>query len=142
MILTRTNEQMKNLVPILQETGYRFDCKFNDLLPIEVIKAINDWNRLNKGANISGDEARNIYEYLKYENGDVKYGFSSGKSLASVDSVDMDELRMDHGLNAHGDWSVLNFKDYQKDYIQELVASGEDLGKPARIKLSLYDTCS
>ena len=136
MILTRTNEQMKKLVPYLQNTGIRFDCKFNDLLPFEVIKAINDWDRLNKGANISGEEAQNIYEYLKYENGDVKYGFSGGKSLASVDSIDMDDLRLSHGLKAHGDWSVLNFKDYQKDYIQELVASGEDLSKPARIKLS------
>ena len=136
MILTRTNDQMKNLVPILQETGYRFDCKFNDLLPLEVIKAINDWDRLNKGASISGDEARNIYEYLKYDKGDVKYGFSGGKSLVNVDSVDMDELRMDHGLIAHGKWNALRFKDYQYDYIKELVASGEDLSKPARIKLS------
>ena len=136
MILTRTNEQMKNLVPILQDTGYRFDCKYNDLLPIEVIKAINDWDRLNKGASISGEEARNIYEYLKFDKGDVKYGFSGGKSLVNVDSVDIDELRLEHGLTANGDWSVLKFKDYQKDYIQELVASGEDLSKPARIKLS------
>jgi len=136
MILTRTNDQMKNLVPILQNTGYRFDCKFNDLLPLEVIKAINDWDRLNKGANISGEEAQNIYEYLKYDKGDVKYGFSGGKSLVNVDSIDMDELRMDHGLIASGDWKALRFKDYQRDYIEDLVASGEDLSKPARIKLS------
>ena len=136
MILTRTNDQMKKIVPLLQETGYRFDCKFNDLLPIEIIKAINDWDRLNKGASISGEEAQNIYEYLKYEDGDVKYGFSGGKSLVNVDSVDMDELRMDHGLIASGGWTALRFKDYQKEYIQELVASGEDLSKPARIKLS------
>jgi len=136
MILTRTNEQMKQLVPTLQETGYRFDCKFNDLLPNDIIKAINDWDRLNKGANISGDEARNIYEYLRFDKGDVKYGFSGGKSLVNVDSVDMDELRLEHGLIASGDWTALRFKDYQHDYIKELVASGEDLGKPARIKLS------
>jgi len=136
MILTRTNDQMKNLVPILQELGYRFDCKFNDLLPLDAIKAINDWDRLNKGASISGEEAQNIYEYLKYDEGDVKYGFSGGKSLANVDSVDMDELRLNHGLIAHGDWTALRFKDYQTNYIKELVASGEDLSKPARIKLS------
>ena len=136
MILTRTNDQMKKLVPLLQVTGYRFDCKFNDLLPLELIKAINDWDRLNKGANISGDEARNIYEYLKYDQGDVKYGFSGGKSLVNVDSVDMDELRLEHGLIAHGDWKALRLKDYQIEYIKDLVASGEDLSKPARIKLS------
>jgi len=136
MIITRTNEQMKKLVPVLQDTGYRFDCKFNDLLPSEVMKAINDWDRLNKGANISGEEAQNIYQFLKCETGDVKYGFSSGKTLADVDSIDIDELRSEHGLLAKGDWSVLKFKDYQVDYIRELVASGEDLNKPARIKLS------
>ena len=136
MILTRTNDQMKQLVPFLQNLGYRFDCKFNDLLPLEAIKAINDWDRLNKGASISGEEAQNIYEYLKYEKGDVKYGFSGGKSLTNVDSVDMDELRMDHGLIASGGWDALRFKDYQRDYIKELVTSGEDLSKPARIKLS------
>jgi hypothetical protein len=136
MIITRTNEQMKKLVPVLQDTGYRFDCKFNDLLPSEVMKAINDWDRLNKGANISGEEAQNIYQFLKCETGDVKYGFSSGKTLADVDSIDMDELRSEHGLLAEGDWTVLKFKDYQVDYIRELVASGEDLNKPARIKLS------
>ena len=136
MILTRTNDQMKQLVPTLQETGYRFDCKFNELLPTDAIKAINDWNRLNKGANISGDEAKNIYEYLRYDKGDVKYGFSSGKSLVNVDSVDMDELRLNHGLKASGDWTALRFKDYQHQYIKDLVASGEDLSKPARIKLS------
>jgi len=136
MILTRTNDQMKNLVPILQECGYRFDCKFNDLLPLDVIKAINDWDRLNKGASISGEEAQNIYEYLKYDEGDVKYGFSGGKSLVNVDSVDMDELRMEHGLIASGDWRALRLKNYQRSYIEDLVASGEDLNKPARIKLA------
>ncbi|MGB2161677.1 MAG: UvrD-helicase domain-containing protein [Gammaproteobacteria bacterium] len=136
MVLTRTNEQLKKLVPFFQESGYRFDCKFNDLLPPEIIKAINDWNRLNKGASISGEEAQNIYEFLKYEKGDVQYGFSGGKSLENVDSVTIDELKLNHGLKVSGGWDVLRFKDYQKDYIKELMTSGEDLSKPARIKLS------
>ena len=136
MILTRTNDQMKQLVPLFQNLGYRFDCKFNDLLPLEIIKAINDWNRLNKGASISGEEAQNIYQFLRFDKGDVKYGFSSGKSLTNIDSVDMDELRMEHGLIAHGDWTALRFKEYQTNYIKDLITSGEDLSKPARIKLS------
>jgi len=136
MILTRTNDQMKPLVEYLQNTGQRFECKFNDLLPLELVKAINDWNRLNRGANISGSEAQNIYEFLRYEKGDIKYGFSGGKSLVNVDSVDMDELRLEHGLIVSGDWSIFTMDDEQRNYIQELVASGEDLSKPARIKIS------
>ena len=136
MILTRTNDQMKNLMPFFENTGYRFDCKFNDLLPVSIVNAINDWARLNKGASISGDEAKNIYEYLSYDKGHVAYGFSSGKTLNNVDSIDIDELREEHGLLVSGPWTNLNFSEAQKNYIEELVARGEDLSKPARIKIS------
>jgi len=113
--------------------GYRFDCKINDLLPSELVEAINIWDRLNKGARVSGDEAALLYENLT--KAEIKHGFK-GQTFEKIDSVDMDELRMNHGLNVSGDWTVLKMDDVQKQYIQELVASGEDLSKPARIKVS------
>ena len=42
----------------------------------------------------------------------------------------------DHGLLFSGDWTVLNVSEAQRRYIESLVASGEDLNKPARIKVS------
>ena len=133
MILTRTNEQMKPIVEHLHTTGYRFDCKINDLLPAELLEAINIWDRLNKGASISGEEAALLYEHLT--KAEVKHGFKS-QSFDNVDTIDMDELRMNHGLNVSGDWTVLKMDEVQKQYIQDLVASGEDLSKKARIKVS------
>jgi superfamily I DNA/RNA helicase len=136
MILTRTNNQMMPIVEHLQDLGLRFECKFNDLLPTDLVKAINDWNRLNKGAFISPDEAINIYEYLRCSTGDLKRGFSSGQSILEEESVDMDILKEKHGLLVSGDWTVLTMDDAQRNYIQELIASGEDLSKPARIKVA------
>ena len=53
-----------------------------------------------------------------------------------ITTITIDELKLNHGLKVSGGWDVLRFKDYQKDYIKELMTSGEDLSKPARIKLS------
>jgi DNA helicase-2/ATP-dependent DNA helicase PcrA len=133
MILTRTNRQMEPIVEQLHAMGYRFDCKINDLLPSELVEAINIWDRLNKGARVSLDESALLYENLT--KAEIKHGFKS-QTFEKIDSVDMDELKMNHGLNVSGDWTVLKMDDVQKQYIQELVASGEDLSKPARIKVS------
>ena len=136
MVLTRTNNQMMPIVEHLQNLGIRFECKFNDLLPGDLVQAINDWNRLNKGAFISAEEAQNVYSFLRSSKKDIKRGFSSGNSLVAEDSVDMDKLKEEHGLLVSGDWTVLSMDDVQKEYIQELVASGEDLSKPARVKVA------
>ena len=133
LILTRTNEQMKPIVEHLHDTGHRFDCKYNDLLPSSLLEAINIWDRLNKGASVSGEEVDLLYSFLTKK--DIKHGFKS-KDHTQIDSVDLNQLKQDHGLLVSGDWTVLNVSEAQRRYIESLVASGEDLNKPARIKVS------
>jgi hypothetical protein len=41
MILTRTNNQMKSIVEHILSLGHRFDCKYNPLLPLELVEAIS-----------------------------------------------------------------------------------------------------
>ena len=68
--------------------------------------------------------------------GHVEYGFSSGKSLDTVDIVDIDDLMLSHGLKVTGNWEQLNFKEDTKLYIKSLLDSGDDLMKKSRIKVS------
>ena len=136
MILTRTNDQMKFIAEHLETTGYRFDCKFNDLLPFELIEAIRIWDRLNKGATVSGEEAKKVYQFLTFKDEQIKYKFSSGASLDGVEYVDMDELRINHGLLVAGSWELFNISKDQKNYIQDLINNGDNLLHPARIKVS------
>jgi superfamily I DNA/RNA helicase len=136
MILTRTNDQMKFIAEHLETTGYRFDCKFNDLLPFDLIEAIRIWDRLNKGAIVSGEEAKKVYQFLTFKDDQIKYKFCSGASLDGVENVDMDELRINHGLLVAGSWELFNISKDQKNYIQDLINNGDDLSKPARIKVS------
>ena len=44
--------------------------------------------------------------------------------------------REHHGLLASGSWEILNFPNQSKLYIKKLLESGDDLMKPARIRLS------
>jgi superfamily I DNA/RNA helicase len=48
----------------------------------------------------------------------------------------MEILKEKHGLLVSGDWTKLTMDDAQKEYVQELMTSGEDLSKPARIKVA------
>jgi len=136
MILTRTNDQMKPIVEHMLSLRQRFECKYNPLLSNKLITAINVWNNLNKGATVSKEEAELIYKYLSYKAGHVKYGFSSGKSLESVEYVDLDELMLNHGLLVTGSWELFDIDEDQKLYIKDLLDKGEDLNKKARIKIS------
>jgi superfamily I DNA/RNA helicase len=43
---------------------------------------------------------------------------------------------LNHGLLVTGSWEQLNFKEDTKLYIKSLLNSGDDLFKPARIKVS------
>jgi superfamily I DNA/RNA helicase len=136
MILSITNEMMRPVVEHLNFLNIRFDCKYNDLLPKQLLEAYRVWVRLNQGATVGGEEAMSIYEYLSYDMGHTKRGFSSGDSLQNIDTVDLDELMLNHGLLISGSWEQLKIKEQSKLYIKKLLESGEDLFKEARIKVS------
>ena len=136
MILTRTNNQMKPIVEYILSLGHRFECKYNPLLPNDLMQAIDIWDRLNKGASVSGEEAQLVYTYLTFKDEQIKYKFSGGKSLDNVDSVDLDELMLNHGLLVTGGWELFNINEEQRLYIKDLIDKGENLTKRARIKIS------
>jgi len=136
MILARTNKMLQPIAEEIFNQGYRFESKYNELLPKEPLNAYRVWKRLNDGAFVSKEDVKDLYSCLSYRLGHVEYGFSSGKSLENIDSVDIDMLRMEHGLRVTGSWEQFNIKQNIKDYIKILLKSGDDLMKPPRIKIS------
>ena len=136
MILARTNKMLYPIRDHLTSLNLRFDSKINDLLPNSLLKVYRTWIRLNEGATVGGEEARSIYEYLSYKLKHVKRGFSEGKSLENIDYVDLDDLRMDHGLEIYGSWEQLNIPEESKLYIKSLLTNGDDLFNKPRIKVS------
>jgi DNA helicase-2/ATP-dependent DNA helicase PcrA len=136
MILARTNKLLKPIIEEIYQQGYRFDTKHNEILPREILNAYRVWIRLNEGASINKEDAKDLYNCLSYKLGHVEYGFSTGKSLESITSVDIDTLRMEHGLRVTGSWEQFNISDDIKTYMKDLIDSGDDLMKEPRIKIS------
>lgn len=66
-------------------------------------KAIVSWGRLNKGAAITGQEAKVVYDHLRIGVG-VTRGFKTLPKLDNRAEVTMDDLRQNHGLLAEGPW--------------------------------------
>jgi len=137
MILTRTNDMLKPIAEHLAFLNLRFTAKKNEFLPNNILKAYRIWIRLNEGASVSGEDAKVLYEEcISYKLKHVERGYSQGTSLKDVDSVDLDDLRMDHGLKIYGSWEQLNMPDHVKSYMKSLIANGDNLFSEPRIKIS------
>ena len=136
MIIARTNKMLDPIKEYLISLNLRFDSKINDLLPNKLLEAYRVWVRLNQGATVGAEEAKKIYKYLTVKAGLIKENFSTGKSLDVVDYVDLDDLMMNHGLRVTGSWEQLQIRQDSKLYMKALLENGDDLFKPARIKVS------
>jgi len=135
MIIARTNKMLNPIMDHLYNLNLRFDSKTQNLLPKDMLNAYRVWDRLNKGAKVNKKDVQDLWQYLKTEL-HVARGFKNEKKLESIVSVDIDELREQYGLRATGSWEHLNFPEISKEYIKSLLESGDDLMKPARIKVS------
>ena len=135
MILARTNKLLVNISEHFYSLGIRFKAKTNTRLPNSVVEAYQVWTRLNQGAFVSGEEAQTVYQYLVVKKGHVARGFSDGKSLQNVKSIDLDKLKQEHGLLIDGDWKQLHIAEQYKEYMQTLLERGDDLMKKPNIEL-------
>jgi len=136
MILTRTNKMLERLRDYLYSMNYRFEAKAQELLPKKMLNAYRVWKRLHEGAVVNKEDVKDLWDFLTVKQGHITRGFASGKTLQSIEQIDLDGLRSEHGLLASGSWEQLNFPESSKLYIKKLLEAGDDLMKPARIKLS------
>ena len=136
MILTRTNKMMERLREHLYDLNLRFDSKAQELLPNKMLSAYRTWIRLNQGASVSKDDVKDLWDYLTVKQGHLVRGYAGGKTLETIDSINIEGLREHHGLRAAGGWDTLNFPESSKDYIRTILNNGDDMMRPARIKLS------
>jgi superfamily I DNA/RNA helicase len=135
-VLTRTNNMLERLREHLYRMNYRFEAKSQELLPNKMLNAYRVWTRLNQGAYVNKEDVKDLWEYMTVKDGHLVRGFASIKVLEDITSINLDGLRSEYGLLAAGSWEMFRFPEQSKLYIKKLLESGDDLTKPARIKLS------
>ena len=137
MILAMTNKLLDDIGSHFFRIGMRFDRRGNKILTDGVLNSYRTWVRLQKGEVVEGKDAKKMYEeFLRYKDGTVAHGFSSGDSLEKVEYVSLNELKKDHGLLASGNWEQFKIDEDTQNYMKTLLKKGDDLMSDTKVELS------
>jgi len=135
MILGRTNKLCEKARDHLYMKGLRYEFTGDKYLDKNSMIAYSTWKRLNNGASIDVKDVKIMYSFLKVKLGHLKRGFASGKTLDSLYSVTLEELKQNHGLLVEGSWEHLDFDEDTKTFMKHLIQNNHDLMKEADIKI-------
>jgi DNA helicase-2/ATP-dependent DNA helicase PcrA len=140
LILSQAGYQLTPVANDLKSGGYLFTYRGHRSISEKISDAVNGWEQLRKGFEVSGETARKIYGFMSI--GDrIKRGF---KKLPGVDDNTM--LLMQDLIDAHGllpdipnmIWSEAMNKlpDTDRAYITALLRRGEKFNGLPRITAS------
>lgn len=139
LILSQAGYQLTPVATDLRSNGYLFTYRGHRSISEKISDAVNGWEQLRKGEEITVDVARKIYSFMSV--GDrIKRGFKKLPGLEDTDFVKMDELCANHGLLATQDmiWSQAMDKlpEMDRAYITALLRRGEKFNGIPRITAS------
>ena len=139
LILSQAGYQLTPVASDLKSNGYLFNYRGHRSISEKVADAVNGWESLRKGREVSGKTARHIYSFMSSKER-IARGFKKLPGLQDEDMVDLDTLIADHGLNADKDmiWHIAMDKLPEQDraYIIALLRRGEKFNGEPRITVS------
>ena len=159
LVLAQAAYFLSNITADLRSRGYLFNYRGRRSISENLSDAVNGWEQLRKGKQVTGKTARTIYSYMSI-NDRVKRGFKKLPALDDDDMVTLDELIAHHGLIEEHDWryakkitnsgyySVPNIRHMvwhmamdrlpsaDRAYITALLRRGEKFNAEPRINLS------
>jgi len=139
LILSQAGYQLNPVTTDLRSNGYLFTYRGHRSISEKISDAVNGWEQMRKGEEITGDVARKIYSFMSIGNR-VKRGFKKLSGLEDTDFVKLDELCANYGLLATPEmiWSEAMDKlpELDRAYITALLRRGEKFNGVPRITAS------
>jgi len=139
LILSQAGYQLTPVANDLKSNGYLFTYRGHRSISEKISDAVNGWEQLRKGNEVSGATARKIYSFMSV--GDrIKRGFKKLPNLDDDDLIKLDDLRANYGLLIDNSmiWSEAMDKLPETDraYITALLRRGEKFNGIPRITAS------
>ena len=139
LILTQANYMLEPLDTTLRSMGYLFERPRQRSISEKLSEAVNGWEALRKGNEVSRHTAQCIYEYMTGNGVRVTRGYK--KILEDETAVfTLEKLQKQHGLLATEDqiWheAMDKLPDTDRAYIVALLRRGEKFNAKPRIRLS------
>jgi superfamily I DNA/RNA helicase len=139
LILSQAGYHLQAVASDLKSNGYLFNYKGNRSIGEKLSNAVNGWEQLRKGKEVSGAVARKIYSYMSAGK-HVQRGFKKLPLLDDAEFVTLDGLIKNHGLLAEKQmiWSQAMDKIPETDraYVTALLRRGEKFNASPRITVS------
>ena len=139
LILSQAGYQLTPIAADLKSNGYLFNNRGKRSISEKISEAVNGWEQLRRGRQVSGAVARIIYGYMSTGARLVR-GYKKLSALDDDDLVTLDELIEHHGLLATNDmiWSEAMDKLPITDraYVTALLRRGEKFNGRPRITAS------
>ena len=139
LVLSQAGYQLQPVAQDLKASGYLFNYRGHRSIGEKISHAVNGWEQLRKGRQITGDTARKIYAFMSI-NDRVKRGFKKLPTLDDEDLITLAELQEHHGLVATDDmiWHEAMDKIPETDraYIIAMLRRGEKFNAEPRITVS------
>ena len=139
LILSQAGYQLTPVANDLKSNGYLFNYRGHRSISEKISDAVNGWEQVRRGQEITGDVARKIYSFMSV--GDrIKRGFKKLPGLEDTDFVNWDTLTVNFGLLATKEmiWSEAMDKlpEVDRAYITALLRRGEKFNGVPRITAS------
>ena len=139
LILAQAGYQLQPVASELKSSGYLFNNRGHRSISERISDAVNGWEQLRKGKEVSGAVARKIYSYMSTKER-VKRGFKTLSTVEDLDMLNIDTLIADHGLLATPDmvWHIAMDRIPESDraYIIAMLRRGERFNGDPRITVS------
>ena len=135
LVLSSANYFLEDVKDLCEIQGWYFSHRGKNSISLELLIAINNWEKWRKGGDLSYLEVKNIYQFLGPS---VTPGYNSGKTLRSDERYTIDDCKNNHGLLNSDVWfdSFKKLSITEERYIRTMLAKGEKINQNPRISLS------
>jgi len=139
LILSQAGYQLQPVASDLKSNGYLFTYRGHRSISEKISEAVNGWEQMRKGKEISGDVARKIYSYMSTGTR-ITRGYKKIPGLDDKEMVNLQDLRVNYGLLVDDTmiWSEAmdNLPEIDRAYITAMLRRGEKFNSIPRITAS------
>ena len=140
LIMAQANYMLSPVAEELKNAGLLFERNGHRSISEKTSSAVNGWEQLRKGRQITVATAQNIYDYMSGNGKRVARGFKRFSAMDDGKMFDLPTLQLQYGLCVGNDlaWfdALDKLPDVDRVYISALLRSGEKFNATPRIRVS------
>jgi len=140
LIMAQANYMLSPVIEDLKNAGLLFERNGHRSISEKTSTAVNGWEQLRKGRQITMAAAQSIYDYMSGNGKPISRGFKRFSDMDDGKMFDLPTLQLQYGLCVGDElaWfdALDKLPDVDRVYISAMLRSGEKFNAKPRIRLS------